>query len=154
MPDSVQGALSNGSEFVIRPYKPEDRNAILALRAKHGEGYWFADPSDPVHFMCYVIEVGGEIRAVITGRATVEAFFMLDKSFGLPGDRLELTRALVEFGAERAYEHGIREIHIGVGANERGWLRRVLGFPSTWIDNRFHVIMSVWHRFKGVEHGL
>jgi hypothetical protein len=134
--------------YVIRRSVAEDRPALDALHLAHGTQYWYADPDDPINFETWVIEVDGKIVCALTARLTAEGFLMLDKSFGTPAERWELTKQMLEHSTQRAHELGFREIHIGVAPNERGWLRRLLSLPSMFLDNRFHVILAVWQRFR------
>jgi hypothetical protein len=134
---------------IIREYYREDRPALDALHASHGKNYWYADPDDEINFVTWVLEEDGKIVASVTARRTAEAFFMLDKSWGTPRERLAATEQLIEHCVNYAHDIGLREIHIGVGANERGWLKRLLKLKSMFLDNRYHILMSVWHRFKG-----
>lgn len=141
------------SKHMIRRYTKDDRAAVDALHAAHGDKYWYADPDDPVNYETWVIEDDGRIIASVTARYTAEAFLMLDKSYGTPVDRLEVTQEIIEHSFNRAHELGLREVHIGVSMNERGWLKKLLRIPSMFLDNRFSVIMSIWHRFGGNKNG-
>lgn len=135
-------------QFSIRRYTKDDRPALDALHLSHGPDFWYADPDDPVNFVTWVAEVDGKIVSAVTARYTAEAFFMLDKSYGTPAQRWELTRELIEHSLQYASGIGLREVHIGIGLKQRGWLRRLLSIPSMFLDNRFRVILSVWHRFR------
>lgn len=145
----MTAAPTTSAPFIIRRYTPEDRPALLALHEKHGTEFWFADPDDPVNFETWVLEEDGKIISTVTARCTAEAFFMIDKTHGSPADRWRVAQEMLEFSANRANELGLREVHIGVGGNQRGWLRRLLSLPSMFLDSRERVIMGVWHRFRG-----
>ena len=134
--------------YTVRRYEPADRPALDALHERHGTDYWYADPDDSINFETWVIEADGKIVCSATARATAEAFLMLDKGYGTPAERWAVTKTMLEFSAHRANELGFREVHIGVALKERGWLRRLLSLPSMFLDDRYRVIMSVWHRFR------
>jgi hypothetical protein len=118
------------------------------MYAAQGDRYWHPDPDHPIHLETWVVEVDGKIVCAVTARLTLEGFLTLDKSYGTPADRLEVIKALIEKTTFRARELGFMEVHIGVDPRERGWLRKLLSLPSMFLDKRFHVLLSVWHRFR------
>lgn len=127
---------------MIRRYTPADREAVLDLRKRHDETLWFADPDDPIHFVTFLLEVDGRLVASITGRATIEGFLQVDHSFSTPSDRLEAIARLVDVGMAHAKSLGVREVHLGVSPKRRSWIRRLLGLPGAFDDDRHHVILS------------
>lgn len=137
-----EGTLGDGSDFVIRRYTPADRESVLRLRGRHDESLWFADPDDPIHFVTFLLEVDGKPVASITGRATIEGFLMIDRSFGTPAARLDAIHALVDVGAAHAASLGVREIHMATDPKWRGWIRKLLRLRGAFNDNRHHVILS------------
>ena len=133
---------------MIRRYTPEDREAVLELRKRHDESLWFADPDDPVNFVTYLLEVDGKPVAAITGRATIEGFLMVDHSFSTPADRLDAVTKLIEVGMKHAASIGVREVHLGVAPERRGWLKRLLGLRGAFNDPRRHVILTAAGRLE------
>ena len=134
----------------IRRYTPDDRAALDSLHASHGTDFWYADPDDPVNFETWILEDDGKPVCAVTARYTAEAFLMVDKSYGTPRDRWAVINQMIEHMIQRAHELGLREVHIGVNAKQRGWLRKLLSIPSMILDGRFHVVLAVWQRFRGV----
>lgn len=134
---------------MIRRYTPADREAVLELRKRHDESMWFADPDDAVNFVTYLLEVDGKPVAAITGRATIEGFLMVDHSFSTPADRLDAVTQLVEVGMKHAASLGVREVHLGVAPDRRGWLRKLLGMRGAFDDPRHHVVLSAAGRLEG-----
>ena len=144
----TRGTLLGGSEFLIRRYTPADREAVLKLRKRHDESLWFADPDDPVNFVTFLLEVDGKLVAAVTGRATIEGFLMIDRSFGEPADRLDVISRLIDAGVSHASSVGAREIHIGVNPQKRGWIRKLLSVIGAFDDDRHHVVISTLARNK------
>jgi hypothetical protein len=130
---------------VIRPYAPSDRPALLALHAAHGADHWFADPDLQPQVDALVVEADNHLVASLTGRATVEAFLMIDPKHGTPRERWDIVADLVEQGGALARQYGFFETHLFT--NDPRFARRLAGLPAVYPDGRLHLWMNLCQRF-------
>jgi hypothetical protein len=134
--------------MTVRPYRPEDREAVEALRKRHDESLWFAHPEDPTNPVAMVaVDDDGTIVGCMVGRATVEAFLILDNGWKTPVDRWAMIRELVHVGGKACHEMGFREAHMGVPSRMAKYARRLSREADFFLQDRFWLIMSLWRRF-------
>jgi|GEM_PF-5866330 len=140
----------------IRPYRKTDRPRLLELaeeyRAMDPE-FHFADPDKPENFVTFVAEnEAGEIIGAVTGQAAVEAFMVIDRSYGTPQDRWALVESLIDFGGVDAYMRGFPIVYIGVCDYIKGFARRLLTMTGMTDDNnRAHLRFKVRQRYADIK---
>lgn len=139
----------------LRPYAPDDRDAVCELHRKHGEELFFAHPDDPVNVITHVAEddTSGEIVGCVTARATVEGFLMLDPKWGTPAERWEMSKGLIDSVARACHEGGLSEAHLGVRLDRfPGFARRLAREPNFYLDDkRAWLVMALWERYGAKE---
>lgn len=133
----------------VRKYEPGDRAALDSLHERHDPDLWYANPDDPINVETWLVEIDGLVVAAVTGRHTIEAFLMIDKSYGTPAERWEIIQKLVGVAELRADELGIREVHINIPKKLRGYAKRLLSLESILYDDRLHLVASVCGRLGG-----
>ena len=122
---------------------------MLDLHERHDKGLWYADPDDPINVETWVVESGGKLIAAMTGRKTIEAFLMIDRSYGSPMGRWELVKKLIALSETRTDDLGVREVHINVPVRLRGYAKRLLSLDRIFYDDRLHLIASVCGHLGG-----
>ena len=132
--------------MVIRPYVSADRAAILALRAKHGEEFWFADPDDPINPLTVVAEDEGRIVAAVTARLSAEVFLILDPGYGTSLKRWGVLKRLFAFGLQLFKQKtNVSECYATV-ALPLGSFAGLLGkLPNFYPDERARYMIPLWN---------
>lgn len=121
---------------MIREYAPADREALMALHARSGDGFLFPDPEHPSAFSTLVEEHEGKLVGCIAGQWCVETFLLLAH------DRrpLEIARsfkALADAGLARARSEGLLQLH--VHTPDAQYARRLARLPGAVLTGDAHV---------------
>jgi hypothetical protein len=130
---------------VIRPYAPEDRGAILALREAHGQDdFFFADPDHALNFATIVVEDDGRLVAAVTGRLVVEGFLMLDPTYSTPLGRWRMLKSLFRAGFKKIRESGLSECLISVPLVLGSYAGLLAKLPYVNKDERYRFFVPIW----------
>ena len=132
--------------MVIRPYVPADRPAILALRSRHGEEFWFADPDDPINPLTVVAEDEGKIVAAVTARLSVETFLMLDPTYKTSLGRWALLKRLFAFGFQLfRRQTNLSECYAPVALPLQSFAGLLGTLPNFNLDRRARYMIPLWN---------
>lgn len=131
---------------MIRLYRPSDLAALEQIHgalpsSAAGAPPFFCHPEHPVNSFTLVAEEDGRPVAAATARHTIEAFLLMDQTWGTPGDRWETVRALLTEGTSRARALGVREVHCPVMSYR--FARRLLGLRGAHGDPRPRIIFNL-----------
>ena len=131
--------------MVIRPYVPADRPAILALRQKHGEEFWFADPDDPLNPLTVVAEDEGKIVAAVTARLSVETFLLLDPGYKTSLGRWAVLKRLFAFGFQLFRRQSkVSECYATVALPLESFAGLLGKLPNFHLDRRTRYMIPLW----------
>lgn len=142
--------------MTIRPYAPADRAAVLALHERHdrspsgkGEGFWFANPDDPLNEITLLAEEDGQLVAAVTGRACLEALLMIDPGWSGPRERFELIQRLIDEGGALAAARGYREVHIATPILRFAY--RLSRLAHVYVERRWKLILDLYGKHTAAE---
>jgi hypothetical protein len=140
----------------IRPYRPSDRPALLAIHQRQSEhdglGYVFADPDDPQQFAAIVAEEDGRVVAGAMGRKISEGYTLLDPAWGGNGSRGPVKRwmllsRLISESARVAYDAGYTELMAATPPHWRGYTDRLVRELGFVVDARNRLYLDLHSRF-------
>lgn len=127
----------------MRPYRPEDLDAIKRIHADSKLNYRFPDLSSPLFIVKTVVERAGKPTTLLAGKIDVETYLMTS---GTAAERLEDIEAAQESFLADLWAQGIDTAYCGVppAVNRHfakhmerlGWERGRQGWVNFFRDTR------------------
>lgn len=102
------------SELLVRPYRPEDLDAIRQLHADSKLDYRFPLIDSPLFLVKTVIERRGRPTTMLAGKIDVEAYLMTS---GSAAERLEDIESAQETFLRELWAKGVDTVYCGVPAS-------------------------------------
>lgn len=96
----------------IRAFKPQDLEACKEIHAKQGFQYKFPDLANPLFFIKVVGEDEGKVVQAAFAHVTAEIYFLQDREWKTPQERLLSFLAMEDVGRSLAWKPGgLEDLH-------------------------------------------